>query len=90
MYDHANQDGDPAIAGVTAYHSARTASAIAACLTALADEAAEAGLQAVAVFIEAAATMAGEEAQRLRPLAEAAPVFARPSLVWSAPPPESA
>lgn len=90
MYDHADQERDSAQSGPAAYHSARTASAIAACLTALADEAAEAGLGAVAVFITAAATMAGEEAQRRRPADGSGPTFPRPSLVWSAPTPESA
>ena len=54
MYDHAEQDSDPALAGMTAHHTARTAGAIAACLNSLAEEADQAGLSAVASFIEAA------------------------------------
>lgn len=80
MYDHTDQDSDPAIAGMTAHHTARTAAAISACLTSLAEEADEAGLDAVASFIEAAARLAAEEARRyhldLKP-------FSRPNLVWS-------
>lgn len=87
MYDHAEQDSDPALAGMTAHHTARTAGAIAACLNSLAEEADQAGLSAVASFIEAAAHLAEEEARVYR--LDLKP-FSRPNLVWSAPTSESA
>ena len=85
MYDHAEQDSDPA-AALTASHAARTAAAIAACLASLAEEATEVGLASLAAFIGAAADFAQQEAaQRTR---SAGQPFGRPSLVWSAPEPE--
>lgn len=87
MYDHVDQESDPALTGMTAHHTARTAAAIAACLSSLAEEADEAGLRAVASFIEAAAHLAQEEARTYR--LDLKP-FSRPNLIWSAPAPESA
>lgn len=87
MYDHTDQESDPTIARMTAHHTARTAAAISACLKSLADEADQAGLDAVASFIDAAACLAAEEARRyhldLKP-------FGRPNLVWSVSESESA
>lgn len=87
MYDHSDQGSDPALAGMSAHHTARTAAAIAACLNSLAEEADQAGLGAVASFIEAAAHLAEEEARAYR--MDLKP-FSHPNLVWSAPAPESA
>lgn len=86
MYDHASQKGDPTITE-TDHHAARTAVAIAACLNALAEEADQVGLNAVATFIEAAAHLAQEEARSLQPAGPQ--LFGRPSLVWTAPEPET-
>jgi hypothetical protein len=88
MYDHAEGDADPAMRATHTHHdqSARTAAAIAACLISLADEASDVGLADLSVFIAAAANLAQQEAaQRTSAMFQPG---ARPSLVWSAPPPE--
>jgi hypothetical protein len=85
MYDHAEQDSDPA-AALTAHQTARTAAAIAACLVSLSEEATEVGLASLAVFIGAAADFAQKEAaQRAH---SALQPYGRPSLIWSAPEPD--
>ncbi len=86
MYDHAEQDSDPATIALNTHQAARTATAIAACLASLADEASEVGLAALSVFITAAADLAQQEAAQ-RASAAFQP-YGRPSLIWSAPEPE--
>ncbi|MFY8106927.1 MAG: hypothetical protein ACOVKO_08410 [Elstera sp.] len=88
MYDHAEQDLDSATRALTTHQSARTAAAIAACLASLADEASEVGLAALSVFITAAADLAQQEATQRASVAFQP--YGRPSLIWSAPPPEQA
>lgn len=85
MYDHAEQDSDPAAAS-SAYHAARTAAAIAACLGSLMEEAADVGLASLAVFIGTAADFAQQEAARRASAMVSS--YSRPSLIWTAPEPE--
>ncbi len=86
MYDHADEDLDPAIRTTNTHQSARTAAAIAACLASLADEASAVGLAGLSVFIAAAADLAQQEAAQRA--STAFQPYGGPSLIWSAPPPE--